>query len=360
MEIGKHFPILLPSKVLEIIYHSKIPNFGDIITSKTKMNSMRFFSIMLFAVSCFFLVSCGGETTTTSSSTTDTTETTTDDPSTTDTYDQVDTEPITHDCAIKNETLEDNQVWVRERNKLVVITADSSTLDPDYGPSHRVVEVYNTEDCSLISRNVLPINISPDFPYYLAKISYSNATGFVAIKGFGDIILYDLENDKLLSAIKPSFRYERMADDAQSGMIQRVEVWENYLIGFAQDMGSFAFDLSDRANPKAVLAEAEFKAEEGFSSLFMLPTADNKFQILIPEYNSDEDQFAINPMLEEPKEISNQIVDGARNNRHLVLREKNTERTPYAFDLQTQTKVDLPSDVAKKGTKAILDFVKKQ
>ena len=327
---------------------------------------MRFFYVLFLGLGVCFMVACGGSSTTsatTSSNETSENSTTDEKEETVDNYNINSPAPATHNCTITNEILEDNQIWLREDQRLVCITADSSTYDESYGPGHRILEVYNTENCEQIMRQLLPTGVSPDFPYYLAKISYTNATGIVAITNFDGIFLYNVKNNSLVqkTPIKPEFRYPRDAEDAQTGMIQRLEVWENYLIGYAQDQGCFAFDISNQSSPKAVLATAEYKTpQDGFASLFMLPTGDDKVQVLIPSYDYDKDEFSINPMLNAAKAISDKITDSARNNRYLVLREKNSDQTPHAFDLQAHSQVELPADVTKKGTQAILDYIKKQ
>ncbi len=319
---------------------------------------MRFTYAILIALGSFVFVACGGDAPVSSDTTSsDTTATT----PTTENYENSNPAPATHDCNIQNDLLEGNQLWIRDEQTLVAIVADSTTYDEDFGPSHRVLEVYNTENCELVKREVLPVNVSPDFPYYITQISYDNATGLVAIRGFKDIILYDVENQSTLSPIVPQFRFERLLDDPQSGMIQRLEVWENYLIGYAQDMGTFAFDLSDRSNPKAILAEAEYETEEdGFASLFILSVDSNSSQILIPEYDYEDDAFEINAMLSNPTAISDQITNSARNNRYIVLRERNEARTPHVFDLQEHREISLPANVAGQSTQDILKYAKQQ
>lgn len=263
-----------------------------------------------------------------------------------------------HDCQVGGDILEGNQFWIREQEILVVVKADSTTLDPDYGPSHRVVEVYDTKNCSRIERKVLPVDVSPDFPYFIAEITYNNSSQLVAIHGFNLIYIYDVENRSLLPQLQPQYRTERYGVDAQSGMIQRLEVWENYLVGYARDYGSFAFDLSARQNPKTVLPFAEYAVEtQVFHSLFLLESQGG-YQAIMPSYDNETDKFSINPAFNSPIALNTDVPKSARNNRFLVLRQANAEKTAVAFDLRDRERVALPSNIATQQTSNILDWLK--
>lgn len=267
--------------------------------------------------------------------------------------------PATHDCTIAGEVLEDNSFWARQQQRLIAIAADSSTNDPNFGPSHRVLLIYNTEDCSLLAREELPINVSPDFPYYLAPILYNKMNRFVGISGYDELYVYDIDELRLLPAAEPKYRTNRPSVDAQSGMIQWLEVWEDYLIGWAQDKGTFVFELTESGAPKAVLPFAEYKVQPTeFESLFLLPSEGDSVQLLIPHFDLNDGSFAINPLLDAPQPISQNIPRSALNNRFLVLRAKNDSERVYAVDLQERKRVELPAEMVGKPTQEILEYMR--
>ena len=303
------------------------------------------------------LMNCGGEPT----SNQNTTDTST--PSEIPTEAEEGSSPIkpTHDCEIAGEVLENNSMWLRDKAILVAIVADSSTYDEEYGNSHRIFVAYNTDDCSEITREVLPINESPDFPYYLAKINYNKNSQLVAIKGFNTVYCYDIANQKLLASLEPVYMQERYGSDASAGTIQRLEIWENYLIGAATEFGCFAFDLSDPAAPKPIKPFAEFQmSNERFASLFLLDEGDEGMQLILPDFDIEKEEFAINPVFDKPKKISTNVSKKARNNRFLVLREENEGRTPIAIDLEQHKAIKLPTDIAAKKTQDILKWMKER
>lgn len=321
------------------------------------------FHLLTFSIT-FLLVSCGGEMSTTSTGTDQvTTEEDTTDNSTgpTSANDESTAIRANHNCDIAGKTLTGNQLWIRDKEILATIVADSATLDPDLGESHRILEIYDTKTCQRIERKILPVNFSADYPYYLAQMNYNNANQIVGIRGLSAVFVYDVENKQLLPELTPEYKAERYGEDAQSGMIQRLEVWEKYLIGYAQDYGAFVFDLSNSAEPKAMMPFAEIrKSDESYASLFLLPSQNGGVQAIVPSYDANEGEFSINPLLSEPKQMDTNVPASARNNRFLVLREANDARTPVAIDLLEHKRINLPADMANKKTQEILDWVKKQ
>ncbi len=325
------------------------------------------FTIMRFALPFFFgfillaFASCGGETPSgqqqQENGEADTTEAVTEESP--NQY-QNGGQRASHDCQIPAEVMEGNQLWLRSQELLVAIVADSTTYEEGYGPSHRILEVYNTENCNRIQRKALPVNVSPDFPYYLAEINYNNNSQLIAIRGFSTIYIYDAENRQLLPQLEPQFRSERYGVDAQSGMIQRLEVWEDYLVGYSRDYGSFVFDLENKTQPEPVLPFAEYEGEtQEFYPLFLLESKEgNGYQAIMPTYVDEGDEFSINPAFEKPLSLNTDLPSSARNNRFLVLRQQNQARTPVALDLLERERVELPANIASQKTQDILNWMR--
>ncbi|MFK7775574.1 MAG: hypothetical protein AB8F94_25755 [Saprospiraceae bacterium] len=261
------------------------------------------------------------------------------------------------ECEIKGKILEGNRKIVEGKNTLVVIVADEKN-------SHRKLEIYNTSTCELIKSEVLPINISADFPYMVADIIYNKNSHLVAIKGHGAVYCYDVENQKLMDALIPDYLNERIAADASSGKIKHLEVWENYLIGYAEDIGAFVFDLTDTAHPKNLLPAAEFDLSEGegedFASLFFLKSQNGKntYQAIAPNYDYDNFKFQVNPLFKTPKNVSISIPPKEQNDRFVLLKMK--DKNVFVVNMETQKNVALPDQLKNKTSKEILNWLKKQ
>lgn len=275
-------------------------------------------------------------------------------------------EPTKPDCEIEGSVLESNEFWAKDENLIVTVVAAPETNDPDFGESHRILEVYDGNNCEQVLREVLPINRSPDFPYYLSDITYNKVNQLLAIRGFENFYILDLPNKKLSGPLKPKFLNERFSEDAQSGMIKRLEVWENYVIGYAHSMGSFAFDLTDPSSPKALLPSAEFEKEEGleYNSLFFLAASDEEggHQIIIPSYDVENDKFNVGALLGKPSQVSTSISKNVRDNRFLVIKENGEDgkSKPLAIDMKAMKRIELPAEYEDKKVSEILAWIKEQ
>lgn len=268
-------------------------------------------------------------------------------------------EPTKQPCTLVANILPGNERWLREAGVVVCVLADSTTKDRTLGDSHRILEVIQTDSCRSIFRKVLPVDHSPDFNYQIADILYNKVTQVVAIKSFSQVQCYDVSENKMLPTLKPAFYTKRAAADAQSGMIKRLEVWEDYLLGFAVDYGAFIFDLADKNNPKPVLPVAEYRLDdETFASLFLLDSRNGSVeqQAIIPEYDAENDKFKIQPVFQSLTPVNPDIQKSAKNNRFVVLRNKE-QKTAVAIDMQNQTEVSLPENLAKAQTKEILKWL---
>jgi len=237
-------------------------------------------------------------------------------------------------CEISGEILTHNQLWLPNHSLIVCISSDSTTIDTTFGNSHRIVSLYNTDNCEQALRLVLPINRSPDFPYYLADRNYNNNSDIIAIKGIDHFYCLDLNKKRLLPPLRPTFKSPRLGVDAQSNQIQRLEVWENFIIGYAQDQG------------------AEYKVKENlYHSLFLLASED-KVQAIIPTYDWEADRFKINPLFKEPINLQKEVIYKKSNNQYLVLRDADSKQG-IAIDLKARKKIDLPTTIQLQQPKEI-------
>jgi len=261
-------------------------------------------------------------------------------------------------CKIIGEVLEDNELWLKDQGKLVCIMADSSTYDPVLGMSHRIIEVFNTYTCELELKLTLPVNISADFPYFLADINYNNNSKIVAIKAAKTIYCLDLTTKTMLPILEPAFNTKREEADPSSGTIIRLELWEDFLVGYAQDKGAFVFDIGSTPTPKPILPFTEYRVgTDQFNSLFLLPSETNKYQAILPNFDWDEEVFSINPIFNAPISINKDIQKSALDNQFIVLREESQNKA-LLVDMKAMKNKALPAAFLEKTTKEILTWAK--
>ncbi len=268
-------------------------------------------------------------------------------------------------CKLVGSVMEGNMFWAAGIDRFVVISAEKETEDKDLGESHRILTVYDGK-CQQLFREVLPVNLSADYPYYLSEITYNNLSKQVAIRGFDKFYIFDLAAMKLSPALLPKFLNKRFVEDAQSGAIKRLELWEDYLVGFAASVGPFVYDLSDPTNPTPVLPLAEYAIVKGeqFNSMFLLKSTDknNGYQALAPVYDYDKEVFSLNILFDKPMNFDPVINKSFKNNRFILLKELQggTQRLPYAVDMVQRKTIPLPADISAKKDTDILEWLKKQ
>lgn len=200
-------------------------------------------------------------------------------------------------CAMEADLLPDNQFYERELQRLVRIIPVGSPA------AHRRVQVLATPDCQHLLDTL--VGSAADYDYQMAHITYNLSSKLIGIKGKGAVHCVDLSENVLLPPLVPRFTSERMALDAQSGQILRLEVWEDFLIGYARDYGAFVFDMRDHKNPRPVLPYGEYtESDTRVASLFLLPSQDNTYQALVPIYQPATESFDINPVFERPEKLA--------------------------------------------------------
>ena len=268
--------------------------------------------------------------------------------------------PDTHQCLLNGTILEDNNFWIKSAQTLVGIVADSTTKDSDFGDSHRIFIAMNTNDCSTILRETLPVNSSPDFPWYLNTNTYEQNNQILCMQGMEFVYCYDVVENKLLDRMTPAFRNKRIAEDAQSGTPAGLDIWNHYLLAYALDQGAYAFDLRDKENIKVVLPNAEFYSNNdgSYHSLFLLEDENGMVQAMMPSLNEDQDGMVSNKMFKKPQPLNTMISASVRDNRFIVLSSKDGQ-SKRAIDMEKMRTVDLPAEVAAKNMKEILDYLKK-
>ena len=265
-------------------------------------------------------------------------------------------EKVTSNCRKDANILEGNVRIDNSNNREVLILADESTTDAQLGASHRILEIYSSSDCAQLDRQVLPVNSSPDIPYYLSDLIYNQGNQLLGIRGAYEILCYDFNTQKLSAGLRPKFLNERFAEDAQSGRILHLETWERFLIGYAQDQGAFVYDLSNENQPKSILPTLEYSKTEGrYHSLFLLPsgTGDNR-QILVPYFDYDKGVLQINPMLDKPRKLALQTSSDQR----FLIASHDGGKT--GVDLEQQKATSIPAEQQNQSPEEIFQWLKNQ
>jgi len=207
--------------------------------------------------------------------------------------------------------MDDNDFWLPKEQLWLCIVADTMTHDQDFGDSYRIFDIYNTETCQQMERHILPVNNSPDFPWYIFQNTYEEKNQVVCTSGFEFTFCYDVENRELLSRMKPTFLLSRTSLDAQSGMTLNMAIYDH--------------------------------------------------QAIIPTINMGDGNITITPLLPAPLAINPVIAKRVQNNRFQILTDlASKDKTKIAFDLQKKIRIDLPANMATQPVGKVLDYLKEQ
>ncbi len=279
---------------------------------------------------------------------------------------QVDTPssvPEPKDCAVADIHHKKNIFLAKDVAQQICIVANQSTHDKELGDSHRILRIVDTKDCSTIFEKTLPVDRSPDFPYYLIPQTYEPKNGIIAIQGYSSAYYYNVKNEKLTGPIEPKFLNERDAVDPQSGMVKGLKVWEHYLMGHCVDYGNFAFDIADPNNPKPVLPVAEYKIPktEEYNYLFLLETKNGFYQAILPTTDIDAggNMFDLDRMFRQTLKINNKVARNVQNNRYIILNDNSdpNQARKVVIDMFSKKQVDLPDNVALLKAGEVLNWL---
>lgn len=261
-------------------------------------------------------------------------------------------------CPLQGKILSTNRISVSAEKAIVCIASDATTHNQAYGDSHRKVAIYDSHSCKPRFEWTLPINKSPDFPYYLADTCSFKQKNLVIIKGFNTVHCLDIQQQRLSKPVQPIYKSNRISQDAQSGMIIHVEAWNQYLVGYAQDMGTFVLAITDSSSLSPILPYAEYSSSESsFSSVFLLPMEDNKTQVLLPQYDWNKEQFSISPIYDKPVVLQKNQIKSSAKNRFLILKSSAPDSV-IGLDLITGKKKEVPKAVQPKNVKEIVAWLK--
>lgn len=235
-------------------------------------------------------------------------------------------------CEIKGKVIEDNDLWIEKENQLIHIIADKSTYDPNFGDSYRILKAFNPS-CETIFQTTLPINRSPEFPYYIDSECYNSKNGILAIQGYNKVLCYDIVTKKMLPPLTPKYINTDAAVDASSGAPYGIKMWGNYLIAYAQDFGPYVFDFSNKKKPVPVEPNVIYGTGNQTKSLFLLKSNENLYQAFMPKLDDEEGVFITNALLPTPKSIK--VFNGINGKDKIDLTDINGKKL-VTIDMKNQ------------------------
>ncbi|GEM_PF-4097365 len=245
-------------------------------------------------------------------------------------------------------TLRRNELWFADVGVLVQLV--------NAPQEQHVALIVRDTACHIRRRWVLYQDRATDFSCFLADISYNQSSKLVAVRGFDQLWCYDVMRDTLCPPQRPEFLLPRELSDAHAGRILRLELWEYYLLGWAEEEGAFAFDLL-QGMPRAVLPVAEYVLpNEMVRSLFLLE-ADSKGrqQAIIPWYDYEASAFRVQALFERPLFLELAAAPVAHPVRYVLLTstDEGDDRLWHVVDLQKGDMLVLPPHLVSASGEAV-------
>jgi hypothetical protein len=209
----------------------------------------------------------------------------------------------------------------------------------------------------------LPALGSPDFPYYLPQVRYHHVVGKLAVRGTDRYFLVDLPTRTLQGPFFPAPPAGWAPEDAADGRLCRLEVWEQYLVGWMAGAGTFVADLATGKIPTYVSPIATYQTTRNAppTTLFLLPSAldTGLYHAVLTGFDPETGSPTLSVLFDQARSLVPNLPAGARNNRFLLLRTgAGHGQVPVAVDMASGQAVNIPDSLANLPTQALLRWLK--
>ena len=261
--------------------------------------------------------------------------------------------PDTFDCRLHGMQLEGATHWMADKQMLFAIAAQGADISGSQ-PHYRTFQVYTTQDCNMISYMHMAGN-RDHAPSLLQANTYESENELVCAQGYEFTFCFDVEYREFLTPLPPMYRRPR-GPSKEGGTPQGLAIRDNVLFGSAAQHGCWAYDMSNKKNPKPILPAAEFidATIRQASQLFIISgeTAD---QVIIPQMKNGK--LILQPQWSGPEKLLPRMTPDRRSGRYAMARTKESDK-PLLFDLSVAKRLDLPKDI--ESTTDVLNYIDKK
>ncbi len=221
--------------------------------------------------------------------------------------------------------------------------------------AHRFVDLYDRQTCRRIAHELLPVDGSDDYPYYLANLQYIRFTRVAGIRGDRTVIGFDIDKRAALPPVTPDFGKLGRATGPDFGRIVHLEALEQFLIGYAQEAGSFIYRIENgKLDQLQPLATGPALGEEAPLRLFILDhRQDGTSYLCVPTYDMNEGSFR--PDMLFPSAV-NLRPGAAKQLGKNFAKVQLSDGTLYLIDLRNGRLLDTPAGMQSADDKSLLDY----
>ncbi len=222
-------------------------------------------------------------------------------------------------------------------------------------PAHRYVDLYDRQTCERIAHHLLPQDGSDDYPYYLANLQYIRFTRVAGIRGDRTVVGFDIDRREALPPVTPDFGKLDRVIGPDFGRIVHLEALEQFLIGYAQEAGSFIYRIEEgKLDQLQPLATGPVRGEEAPRRLFVLDhRQDGTSYLCVPTYDMEEGSFR--PDMIFPAAVNLRAGASRQLNKNFA-RVQLADGTLYLVDLRNGRLLDTPAGMQSANDQALRDY----
>jgi len=258
----------------------------------------------------------------------------------------------TFDCKVFGKRDKTSDSWIAEKELYFTMTNDIFQDEQPKFTSYNVFQVYNTLNCNLIYNGKLPLVEELVRPYQLQVDIYEPINQLVCTQSPENIHCFHLGRKEILIPLSPPVARSK-SGTYDPNLKRDLTTWGNYLFGWTEKIGAYAFDMTNLRNPSAVITSGTFSTQNNTNYLFVLNSQDG-LQLLVSEVVNGK--LTMHPMLSKPLNLNRRVYRDRSGGRYAFLK-SNVGTDFVAIDMLTRKIIDLPNK-AMESTLSVKSYLK--
>jgi len=246
----------------------------------------------------------------------------------------------TFDCKIFGKKDSGSDHWLASEEMYFAMTNDIFQKEQVQSSSYNVFQVYNTINCNLIYNGKLPMVDGLDKPYKLQADIYESVNQLVCTQSPENVFCYHVGRKEIIVPLSPPISISKSG--TYDPRLQRdLTVWENYLFGWTDQIGVYAFDMTNLHNPSRVMQSGTYSTKMNTIYFFVMNDLEG-IQLLVSEVIDGE--LRMNPIFSSAKNLSRKVYRDRSGGRYAFLK-SNVGLEFVAVDLANREIIKLPQKV---------------
>lgn len=246
----------------------------------------------------------------------------------------------TFDCETYGRRDKATAKWFPEQEYYFQMANDIFTQDSKKQSGYNVFQVYNTLTCELMYNGKLPMVEGVELPYRLQTDIYNPITQLVCTQDPEMTHCYNIGSEQhLVPLFAPMSARHRGTLDPTQG--RDLESWDNFLFGWTEKIGIYAFDLHNFKNPITITKSATHSVNRETEYVFLVNWKSGK-QVLIAGVKDGE--IYLHPIFDEPQNLSRRVLQNKSGGQYSIFTNLDSKQF-VVVDIKGKKLEALPSNV---------------